>query len=61
MKKFASEGGSIFFSTHILEVAEKLCNKVAIIKEGKLVANGKMEDVIGDSSLVEVFLGENHE
>ena len=61
MIKFAKEGGSIFFSTHILEVAEKLCNKVAIIKNGKLVANGYMEDVIGDSSLVEVFLGENHE
>ena len=61
MKVFASEGNVIFFSTHILEVAEKLCNKVAIIKEGKIVSCGKMEDVIGDSSLVDVFLGEYNE
>ena len=61
MKKFADEGGSIFFSTHILEVAEKLCNKVAIIKNGKIVACGNMEEVIGNRSLVEVFLGDEHE
>ena len=61
MKAFALQGNVIFFSTHILEVAEKLCNKVAIIKNGKLVANGTMEEVIGDSNLVDVFLGEYNE
>lgn len=56
MKKMCSEGASIFFSTHVLEVAEKLCDKVAIIKGGKIVANGTMEDVKGDKSLEDVFL-----
>ena len=56
MKSYVSEGNTIFFSTHVLEVAEKLCNKVAIIKQGKLVASGKMEDVVADSSLEDVFL-----
>ncbi len=56
MKKYTEEGNTIFFSTHVLEVAEKLCNKVAIINQGKLVASGKMEDVIHDSSLENVFL-----
>lgn len=56
MKEFTKEGNTIFFSTHILEVAEKLCNKVAIIKQGKLVASGPMEDIIQDNSLEEVFL-----
>lgn len=56
MKDFCKRGNAIFFSTHVLEVAEKLCNKVAIIKGGKLVANGSMEEVRGDSSLESVFL-----
>jgi len=56
MKKHCEEGGAIFFSTHVLEVAEKLCNKVAIIKGGNLVASGTMDEVRGDSSLEEVFL-----
>ena len=49
-------GGAIFFSTHVLEVAEKLCDKVAIIKSGRLIASGSMEEVKGDSSLEDVFL-----
>lgn len=56
MRKHCDEGGAIFFSTHVLEVAEKLCDKVAIIKQGKLVASGTMEDVKGDESLESVFL-----
>ncbi len=56
MHQHCEQGGAIFFSTHVLEVAEKLCDKVAIIKQGKLVASGSMEDVKGDSSLEEVFL-----
>ena len=50
------QGGAIFFSTHVLEVAEKLCDKVAIIKGGKLIRFGTMEEVRGDDSLEEVFL-----
>ena len=50
------EGSSIFFSTHVLEVAEKLCDKVAIIKEGVIVTQGKMEDVKGNSSLEDIFM-----
>lgn len=57
MKEFCESGGAIFFSTHILEVAQKLCNKVAIIKDGTLLACGKMDDIIKDSSLEDVFLG----
>ena len=53
---FCKEGGGIFFSTHVLEVAEKLCDKVAIIKGGKLIRSGTMEEVKGDDSLEEVFL-----
>lgn len=49
-------GGAIFFSTHVLDVAEKLCDKVAIIKDGKLVANGTVEEVKGNNSLEEVFI-----
>ena len=49
-------GSAIFFSTHVLEVAEKLCNKIAIIKNGKLIAAGPMDEVRGDSSLEELFL-----
>lgn len=50
------EGSAIFFSTHVLEVAQKLCNKIAIIKGGKLVVSGKTEEIVGDGSLEEVFL-----
>lgn len=56
MHQHCQEGGAIFFSTHVLEVAEKLCDKVAIIKNGKLVASGTMEEVKGDASLEQVFL-----
>lgn len=56
MKEICDNGGAIFFSTHVLEVAEKLCNKVAIIKDGKLVVSGKMEEVKGNTSLENVFL-----
>lgn len=56
MRELCDQGGSIFFSTHVLEVAEKLCDKVAIIKEGKLIKSGTMEEVKGDSSLETVFL-----
>lgn len=56
MRDFCAKGGAIFFSTHVLEVAEKLCDKVAIIKSGKIVKVGTMEEVKGDESLEEVFL-----
>lgn len=56
MREFCDRGGSIFFSTHVLEVAEKLCDKVAIIKHGELIKSGTMEEVKGDSSLESVFL-----
>ena len=56
MKEMAKEGKTIFFSTHILDVAEKLCDRVAIIKNGNIVKIGKMKDIKGDSSLEEVFL-----
>ena len=56
MREHCNKGGAIFFSTHVLEVAEKLCDKVAIIKQGKLVKVGTMEEVKGDESLEEVFL-----
>ena len=56
MRELCNQGGAIFFSTHVLEVAEKLCDKVAIIKQGKLVKAGTMEEVKGDESLEEVFL-----
>ena len=56
MRQFCDEGGAIFFSTHVLEVAEKLCDKVAIIRAGRLVRAGAMEQVKGDDSLEEVFL-----
>ena len=56
MRDVCAAGGAIFFSTHVLEVAEKLCDKVAIIKEGKLVTSGTMAEVKGDSSLESVFL-----
>ena len=56
MREVCDNGGAIFFSTHVLEVAEKLCNKVAIIKDGKLIRSGTMEEVKGDDSLEQVFL-----
>ena len=56
MRELCDRGGAIFFSTHVLEVAEKLCDKVAIIKGGKLIRSGTMEEVKGDDSLEEVFL-----
>ncbi len=56
MREHCQSGGAIFFSTHVLDVAEKLCDKVAIIKAGKLVVSGRMEDIKGDDSLEEVFL-----
>ena len=57
LKEKALEGKIIFFSTHVLDVAEKLCNKIAIIKDGKLVVDGTMKSVIQDKSLEEVFMG----
>ena len=56
MRDICNSGGAIFFSTHVLEVAEKLCDKVAIIREGRLIRSGTMEEVRGDSSLESVFL-----
>ena len=56
MREVCDEGGAIFFSTHVLEVAEKLCDKVAIIKSGRLIRSGAMEEVKGDESLEDVFL-----
>ena len=56
MREICDQGGAIFFSTHVLEVAEKLCDQVAIIKQGKLVRTGSMEEVRGDGSLEQVFL-----
>ena len=63
MREHCDRGGAIFFSTHVLEVAEKLCDKVAIIKQGRLIASGTMDAVKGDQSLEAVFLeleGEEH-
>ncbi len=59
MRSYAAEGNTIFFSTHVLEVAEKLCNKVGIIKDGKLLRVGSMESVIAGASLEDTFLGVN--
>ena len=56
MQELCARGNAIFFSTHVLDVAEKLCNKIAIIKEGRLIASGTMEQVKGDSSLEDIFL-----
>ena len=56
MREVCDRGGAIFFSTHVLEVAEKLCDKVAIIKNGRLIRSGTMEEVKGDASLESVFL-----
>ena len=57
MREICDKGGAIFFSTHVLEVAEKLCDKVAIIRNGQLIRSGTMDDVKGDTSLESVFLG----
>ena len=62
MRQICDDGGAIFFSTHVLEVAEKLCDRVAIIKNGNLVVSGTIDEVKGDGSLEEIFLeleGEN--
>lgn len=56
MKEICENGGAIFFSTHVLDVAEKICDKIAIIKDGKLVVSGDMAEVKGDSSLENIFL-----
>lgn len=56
MKKLCEEGGAVFFSTHVLDVAQKLCNKIAIIKEGKIITTGNMDDLLGDKSLEDVFM-----
>lgn len=61
MKELTKEGCSIFFSTHVLEVAEKLCNKVAVIKDGKLIVYGDMKKVIKDKSLEDLFMERMHE
>ena len=56
MREMCDNGSAVFFSTHVLDVAERLCNKIAIIKKGHIIANGTMEELIGDKSLEEVFL-----
>lgn len=56
MKEICAEGSSIFFSSHVLEVVEKLCDRIAIIKDGKIVAYGRVEEVKGDNSLEDVFM-----
>ena len=56
MREICNEGSAIFFSTHVLEVAEKLCDKIAIIKGGKIVATGTTEEVKGNSTLEDVFM-----
>ena len=56
MHEMCAKGTAIFFSTHVLDVAEKLCNKVAIIRQGKIVDSGTMEELVGKKSLEEVFM-----
>jgi len=56
MKEMCRQGSAIFFSTHVLEVAQKLCNKIAIIKDGKLVTSGNMEEVVKNQSLEDIFM-----
>lgn len=56
MKEFCAEGGSVFYSTHVLEVAEKLCNKIAIIRDGQIIRSGFTKEVTGDESLENLFL-----
>lgn len=57
LREICQNGGAVFFSTHVLEVAEKLCDTIAIIKDGRLIRHGPTEKVVGDSSLEDVFLG----
>lgn len=57
MRETCNDGGAIFFSTHVLEVAEKLCDKIAVVKGGKLIREGSVEEVKGDESLEDAFLG----
>ena len=57
LRELCGAGGAVFFSTHVLEVAEKMCDTIAIIKDGQLVRYGPTEEVVGDSSLEDVFLG----
>ncbi|MDO5601884.1 MAG: ABC transporter ATP-binding protein [Oscillospiraceae bacterium] len=57
LRELCGRGGAVFFSTHVLEVAEKLCDRVAIIQNGSLIRQGKTADIVGDSSLEDVFLG----
>lgn len=56
MHDMCEKGSAVFFSTHVLDVAQKLCNKIAIIKQGHIIASGQMEELIGDQSLEEVFM-----
>jgi len=56
MRDYCAQGNAIFFSTHVLEVAEKLCNKIAVIRSGRLIACGDMESVTGDATLEQTFL-----
>ena len=56
MKEMCAKGSAVFFSTHVLDVAEKLCNKIAIIKNGRIVVSGKMDELVGDKSLEDVFM-----
>jgi ABC-2 type transport system ATP-binding protein len=56
MHETCENGGAVFFSTHVLDVAQKLCNKIAIIKQGRIVASGDMDELIGDKSLEDVFM-----
>ena len=56
MRELCNQGSAIFFSTHVLDVAEKLCDKVSIIKQGKMVVSGSMENVRGSDSLENVFM-----
>ena len=56
MHDLCGRGSAVFFSTHVLDVAQKLCNKIAIIKKGHIVAQGRMEELIGDQSLEDVFM-----
>ena len=56
MHEMCAKGSAVFFSTHVLDVAERLCNRIAIIKKGRIIADGSMEELIGDKSLEEVFL-----
>ena len=56
MHEMCKKGSAIFFSTHVLDVAEKLCNKIAIIRNGRIIESGKMEELVGNQSLEELFL-----